>query len=602
MRVKASKDGVTLRVIAGTHAVLLGLDLAEARRAGCLGFSIERTDLDTGDRRWLPNLLRLRADARPPSTWITTASAPLQKFRWGDYTVEPGRRYRYRAVARYGTSAQVLADGVLAERPGGFDAVPGGVTVELRTEDNRQAATAVFFNRGAAASKAYNDKFGDNDPDGIPAAKEWLSRGLEAALLAFLARAQDGEWALHAVVYEFQKAELLAGLKAASDRGAAVEVVFHARLSSAEAKADAKAVAAGKPKGSTKAKNEAAIAAAQFGFAPKPRASNASAIMHDKYVVLLNKGQPVAVWTGSTNWTDGGLYGQLNVGHAIDDVAVAAAYEQSFQLLKGDPDPKATKAANAKITPLPGKAREAIPHGITPLFSPQSDLGMLELYADVCRTAKLLMVSAPFELHDLIKAALKSPAGADVLRYVLADKDGSLGGAEAVEIMERDPAFAAAVATQLQTPLHDFQSKLLEGKESFHHAGVHVHSKIIAADPLGPDPILIMGSANFSSNSTTSNDSNVLIFRGDTAVTDIYVADFMRMFEHYLFRYHLARKEEAAKGAAADPDAPKIPSAAAAADPASVGMGLADDDAWSAPYYVAGSRQARDRQAFAGQA
>ena len=94
MRVRASKDGVTMRVIAGTHSVLLALDLADAVRAGCLGFSIERTDLDSGDRRWLPNMLRFRSDGR--SGPVTTASAPLQKFRWGDYTAEPGKRYRYR--------------------------------------------------------------------------------------------------------------------------------------------------------------------------------------------------------------------------------------------------------------------------------------------------------------------------------------------------------------------------------------------------------------------------------------------------------------------------------------------------------------------------
>jgi len=117
---------VTLRVIAGTHSVLLAMDLAAPARAGCLGFSIERTDLDTGagKRRWLPNMLTFRSDGRPASTWITTASAPLQKFRWGDYTVEPGRRYGYRVVARTGeTQAQVVATGMLAHRrhPGGGD-------------------------------------------------------------------------------------------------------------------------------------------------------------------------------------------------------------------------------------------------------------------------------------------------------------------------------------------------------------------------------------------------------------------------------------------------------------------------------------------------
>ena len=49
----------------------------------------------------------------------------------------------------------------------------------------------------------------------------------------------------------------------------------------------------------------------------------------------------------------------------------------------------------------------------------------------------------------------------------------------------------------LKSALHDFQGRLLEDEESFHHAGVHIHSKIIAVDPFGSDPILVTGSANY---------------------------------------------------------------------------------------------------------
>jgi phosphatidylserine/phosphatidylglycerophosphate/cardiolipin synthase-like enzyme len=45
---------------------------------------------------------------------------------------------------------------------------------------------------------------------------------------------------------------------------------------------------------------------------------------------------PQTVWTGSTNWTDSELYGQLNVGHEVHDGEVAAAYERYFQLLYKD--------------------------------------------------------------------------------------------------------------------------------------------------------------------------------------------------------------------------------------------------------------------------
>ena len=46
----------------------------------------------------------------------------------------------------------------------------------------------------------------------------------------------------------------------------------------------------------------------------------------------------------------------------------------------------------------------------------------------------------------------------------------------------------SVVTTQNSSP-HDHQNRILEGKESYHHAGVHIHSKTIAADPFGDDPI-----------------------------------------------------------------------------------------------------------------
>src|SRR5438128_1544671 len=123
MRARASKGGLTLSVIAGSNNALLAMDLDEADRKGCLGFSIERTDLESGERRWLPNMIRFPsdpldpadvpakgADSAPTATtkkkskkapaqqdvpMVASARAPLQTFRWGDYTLDPGKRYRY---------------------------------------------------------------------------------------------------------------------------------------------------------------------------------------------------------------------------------------------------------------------------------------------------------------------------------------------------------------------------------------------------------------------------------------------------------------------------------------------------------------------------
>ena len=100
MRSGITKNGLTLRVIAGTHSAIIGIDLQANKQKGCLGFSIQRTNLGPAAGpapatppvgRWLPNMLRFaHAAPLPAGEFITTETAPLQKFRWGDYALYPG--------------------------------------------------------------------------------------------------------------------------------------------------------------------------------------------------------------------------------------------------------------------------------------------------------------------------------------------------------------------------------------------------------------------------------------------------------------------------------------------------------------------------------
>jgi phosphatidylserine/phosphatidylglycerophosphate/cardiolipin synthase-like enzyme len=75
----------------------------------------------------------------------------------------------------------------------------------------------------------------------------------------------------------------------------------------------------------------------------------------------------------------------------------------------------------------------------------------------------------------------------------------------------------------------------------------YIHSKFLLRDPLGDDPIVVTGSANFSEASTNDNDENMLIIRGDTRVADIYFTEFNRLFNHYYFRSVLEDLEDAGK-------------------------------------------------------
>lgn len=73
-------------------------------------------------------------------------------------------------------------------------------------------------------------------------------------------------------------------------------------------------------------------------------------------------------------------------------------------------------------------------------------------------------------------------------------------------------------------------------------------------DPLSDDPIVVAGSANFSTASTEKNDENMLVVRGNTRVADIYLGEFMRLYTHHAFRESLQwrRKEKQPKALRTD--------------------------------------------------
>ena len=102
-------------------------------------------------------------------------------------------------------------------------------------------------------------------------------------------------------------AELEQALKEAIARGVNVRVILDHKSSK------------GVPK-STTADALAAIEANAFPVEHLVfRTNPASAISHNKFIVFVRDGMPVSLWTGSTNFTPGGIYGQLNAAHWIKD-------------------------------------------------------------------------------------------------------------------------------------------------------------------------------------------------------------------------------------------------------------------------------------------
>ena len=73
----------------------------------------------------------------------------------------------------------------------------------------------------------------------------------------------------------------------------------------------------------------------------------------------------------------------------------------------------------------------------------------------------------------------------------------------------------------------------------------YLHTRYMLVDPLGSNPLVVSGSANFSEASTTNNDENMLIIRGNPRVAHISLGEFMRLYRHFAFRDRLTQHPEA---------------------------------------------------------
>jgi phosphatidylserine/phosphatidylglycerophosphate/cardiolipin synthase-like enzyme len=87
----------------------------------------------------------------------------------------------------------------------------------------------------------------------------------------------------------------------------------------------------------------------------------------------------------------------------------------------------------------------------------------------------------------------------------------------------------------LRNPVYQWVKETNAAILRLNHHVSYVHSKFLLRDPLGSDPIVVTGSANFSAASTNENDENMILIRGDRRVADIYFTEFNRLW-HYYFR------------------------------------------------------------------
>lgn len=552
MRKKKTNQDLSVRAIAGSNAILLAMNYPKSKRTGLKGFAIHRTDHTADEAFWLEGM-KVFAATDPhlaPGSRVSTREHPIQDFGWADYTAKPGHIYSYRVLALKGDPAHLEP---AAE-----------VEVKVAAESPEGGDHDVYFNRGVGASQEYARRFGKRKPgsaggDADPA-WVWLSRGNFEAITGFIARAKSSAWGLRIGAYELHLPRVLDALKAAIDRGVDVQIMHDADPEDPGPQ------------------NQAAIKTA--GIDPDLVIDRVtSAISHNKVIVLLKGKKPVAVLTGSTNFSASGVFGHANVAHVVEDPAIAKAYLDYWTLLAGNPAAKPLKQALSKLA-LPAVPP---PLGTSTVFSPRSKADALDYYAGLAGAAKdALFMTFAFGMHDVFKAVYRS--GTAPLRYALFEKllgpgvkkaDVPAATQEMIDLRKMVENRFAVGARLAGNPLDGWLHEQLTGLS---RRVLYIHTKFMLVDPLGADPIVVSGSANFSKASSDANDENMLVIRGNTRVADIYLTEYMRLWEHFAFR------EWASTATPADAAKPRL---------------LDPTDKWSGRYF-GDTDLARHREYFAG--
>jgi phospholipase D-like protein len=558
MRNFGERNGITCKVYAGTNTTLLAMDLASPdMREGLLGFAIHRTRLDgrASQPEPLKNLLHFESSGLAPGKAAPSTQSPYQKFRWADYGAQPGARYHYRADAFYGTP----------DRPRFLEGPPIEVKLHGPKDDHY-----VVFNRAVVASQAFWRKLPEwlGMPQGAPIPKirqgdelpaeayKWLSRGAEEAITDFIKQGENDSCAIDIAIYEYEWPALAQAVAKAAAAGAHIRLLFHGKPDSKELK-----------------ENKATLRKFPVnGPNVELIARTPSKLMHNKFIVFskIERGErkPKAVLSGSTNWTENGLFRQANVVHVCRVADVAARYDQLFNEL-------VRTAASAKDTRtwISENIAIDIETGIFCGFSPRTGLLDIKDFVRIVDSVERdVLFATAFDIHDDIENSLIGTENDPILRLGVQNKASGLIGA-----VNRDRTDSFVTPALFGTDADDwFKQRGSAGQRG----SLYIHLKAIVTDFTSNNPTVISGSHNLSKGASDSNDENYMVMRGSTDLADVYGVEILRFFDHYRFR-HFLRELQSQSG-----NAPRNT--------------LVEDNTWTDRYFDRGSLHEAERLQFAG--
>jgi len=223
--------------------------------------------------------------------------------------------------------------------------------------------------------------------------------------------------------------------------------------------------------------------------------SSMSQIQHNKFLVI--DGQ--VVWTGSTNFTDTGFTLNANNSIVITSTVLAGIYTLEFEEMWAGNFHSAKTDNTAHLLDYNGTRLESY-------FAP-TDLVAFAVWDELAQADESIHFAMFFWTDDVLtnRAIERLQAGVDM--YGVWDRLGAANAASA------DEALCAAGA---RIGFERFAGKL--------------HHKFAVIDVFGDDPVVILGSYNWTDAGAYDNDENTLIIH-DADLALVYYTEWQQLWD-----------------------------------------------------------------------
>ncbi len=528
---------MAVRTYTSPTAVLVAMDWEAGKNyPDFLGFAIMRSPgFRPGEKDgYLLNKVGFAAPG-PDSQSLPSNLAPIQKFLWWDSAIKDadrGRNFTYTVTPVRGTGPQDLQ---LHEE--------ASESVQVVIPRIERDGISTWFNRAVVSSQSFAREFPDPAKD-LDKAMAWLSNGMQDAFSQIL----GGTHNVAGAIYHLTDKEWV--MPDLSSYNGELSLVYEDRPNDQTC--------------SSAVRNLKKAKSTKF----KGWGRSKTNIMHNKFLVDQDNNRVLA---GSANFTPEGITSQANLMHMFKSKDLTDLFAERQKLLTADPSisetakgsgwSKAVSIAQSRIrvffSPEPAQARDSIDTVIASIkaakqsvifcmFDP-TDPALLKSLLAVGDDGKLLYgllnaISDPTKKSANLSASGETPTKptpATQIKVTLFNRSREDRKVLAYSYFRPgdSPAGFLPELSAVDMSSRSTLSGATTGKpKRSGPPAIHIHHKFIVIDAETNSPVIYTGSNNLSNNSTHRNDENLIEIRGNRDLAQTYLAEFMRLYEHYRAR------------------------------------------------------------------